>query len=101
MEKNQERLPYFLLSLRLVPVSPNWFINITSPLLGIPIKIFALTAFLGLIPYNFMCVKAGSMLSELVSVNDLLNFQMFCNLILVAGVASLPGFLNKKLQKIS
>ncbi|XP_046647619.1 transmembrane protein 41A-A-like [Daphnia pulicaria] len=101
VDNNQERLPYFLLSLRLVPVSPNWFINVTSPILGIPIKTFAATAFLGLMPYNFMCVKAGSVLSELISVNDLLNFQMVCNLIIVAGVASLPGFLNKKLQKMS
>lgn len=101
VDNNQERLPYFLLSLRLVPVSPNWFINVTSPILGIHIKTFAATAFLGLMPYNFMCVKAGSVLSELISVNDLLNFQMVCNLIIVAGVASLPGFLNKKLQKMS
>ena len=101
IEKNQERLPYFLLSLRLVPVSPNWFINVTSPILGIPIKPFAATALLGLMPYNFMCVKAGSVLSELISVNDLLSFQMVCNLIVVAGVASLPGFLNKKLSKMS
>lgn len=101
VDNNQERLPYFLLSLRLVPVSPNWFINATSPILGIPIKIFAVTAFIGLMPYNFVCVKAGSVLSELTSVNDLLNFQMVCNLMLVAGVASLPGFLNKKLQKMS
>ena len=48
-----------------------------------------------------MCVRAGSVLSELVSVNDLLNFQMFLNLILVAVVASLPGFLNKRLQKMA
>lgn len=101
VDNNQERLPYFLLSLRLVPVSPNWFINVTSPILGIPIKMFAVTAFLGLMPYNFICVKAGNVLSEIVSISDLLNFQMVCNLMLVAGVASLPGFLNKKLQKIS
>lgn len=101
VESNKARLPYFLLSLRLVPVSPNWFINITSPILGIPIKMFALTAFLGLIPYNFMCVQAGSVLSELESVNDLLNFKMVCNLLIMAAVASLPGFLNQRLKKVS
>ena len=98
VDKNQSRLPYFLLSLRLVPVTPNWFINITSPILGIPLEVFALTAFLGLIPYNFTCVQAGSVLSELGSVNDLLSFQTLCNLALLAAVASLPGFLNKRLK---
>ena len=88
-----------MLSLRLVPVTPNWFINITSPVLGIPIKVFALTALVGLVPYNFMCVKAGSVLSELKSVNDLLNLQTAVNLVILAAIASLPGFLNNKLRK--
>lgn len=70
-------------------------------MLGIPIQTFAFTVLVGLIPYNFTCVQAGSVLSELRSVNDLLNFQTVCNLMLLAGVASLPGFLNRKLQKIS
>lgn len=73
--------------------------NITSPILGIPLRTFALTALVGLIPYNFMCVKAGSMLSELNSVNDLFTLGTFGNLLLLAFVASLPGFLHKHLRK--
>lgn len=98
VDQNKQRLPFFLLSLRLVPVTPNWFINVTSPVLGIPITVFALTAFLGLLPYNYVCVKAGSVLSQLNSVNDLLNMHTFGNLFILATVSSLPGFLSNKLQ---
>jgi len=100
VDANKKRLPFFLLSLRLVPVTPNWFINITSPILGIPITTFAFTALLGLIPYNYVCVKAGSVLSQLNSVNDLLTMQTFGNLCILATVSSLPGFLNSKLEKV-
>lgn len=81
-------------------MTPNWFINITSPILGIPITTFAFTALLGLIPYNYVCVKAGSVLSQLNSVNDLLTMQTFGNLCILATVSSLPGFLNSKLEKV-
>lgn len=97
---NKTRLPYFMLSLRLIPVTPNWFINITSPLLGIPINVFMLTIFFGLMPYNFMCVQAGSVLAEMQSLNDLLNINTAGKLVLLACVASLPAFLNRKFKKL-
>lgn len=100
VDSNKKRLPFFLLSLRLVPVTPNWFINMTSPVLGIPITVFAATALLGLVPYNYMCVKAGSVLSQLNSLNDLLTMQTFGNLCILAAVSSLPGLLNNKLEKV-
>jgi len=100
VEMNKTRLPYFMLSLRLIPVTPNWFINITSPLLGIPINVFMLTIFFGLMPYNFMCVQAGSVLAEMQSLNDLLNINTAGKLVLLACVASLPAFLNRKFKKL-
>jgi len=30
-----------MLFLRLTPLVPNWFVNIASPIVGMPIKIFA------------------------------------------------------------
>jgi len=72
----------------------------TSPVLGIPITVFAATALLGLVPYNYMCVKAGSVLSQLNSLNDLLTMQTFGNLCILAAVSSLPGLLNNKLEKV-
>ena len=36
MSANENRLPYFLLFLRLFPCSPNWAINMCSGVLGVP-----------------------------------------------------------------
>ena len=38
---------FFLLSLRLFPVTPNWFLNMASPIVGIPILPFFISVFIG------------------------------------------------------
>ena len=71
----------------------------TSPLLGIPLEIFIVTAFIGRLPYNFICVQAGNVLAELHSLNDLLNLRTAANFLMLAIVASLPALLNKQLKE--
>lgn len=57
-----------LLSLRLFPMSPNWLLNLASPLLGVPLPLFFISVLFGLLPYNFLCVQSGIMLAELRGV---------------------------------
>ena len=53
--KNQrDNLFYYLLFLRITPLLPNVFINVSSPILGIPYITFALATFLGLMPLNIV-----------------------------------------------
>uniref|UniRef100_A0A8C2XSF8 Transmembrane protein 41A n=1 Tax=Cyclopterus lumpus TaxID=8103 RepID=A0A8C2XSF8_CYCLU len=64
VEENRSSLFFFLLFLRFFPMTPNWFLNITCPVLNIPMHIFFFSV---LIPYNFICVRTGSILSEISS----------------------------------
>lgn len=57
LSENQHRLAYFLLFLRLFPMSPNWALNIMSGVLAVPVRTFFLTALLGLMPYNYLVSK--------------------------------------------
>ncbi|KAL1282279.1 hypothetical protein QQF64_001082 [Cirrhinus molitorella] len=52
VEENRSSLFFFLLFLRFFPMTPNWFLNVTSPILNIPIPIFFFSILIGLIPYN-------------------------------------------------
>ena len=45
--------------LRMMPVTPNWAVNAISAHLDVSIAQFAAGVFFGLIPYNFLSVKAG------------------------------------------
>jgi Uncharacterized conserved protein len=47
--RNQHRLFYYLLFLRMFPVSPNWLINLSCPLLDVPVKTFFITVVLGIV----------------------------------------------------
>ncbi|KAM6956417.1 transmembrane protein 41A-B [Aplochiton taeniatus] len=90
---NRSSLFFFLLFLRFFPMTPNWFLNVTSPILNIPLPMFFMSVLIGLIPYNFICVSTGSMLSEISSLDDIFSWGTLSQLLAIACVALLPGAL--------
>ncbi|CDQ92555.1 transmembrane protein 41A-A [Oncorhynchus mykiss] len=93
VEENQSCLFFFLLFLRFFPMTPNWFLNMSAPIVNIPVTFFFFSVFIGLIPYNFICVQTGSMLSEVSSLDDLFSWGKVLQLLGIACVALLPGTL--------
>lgn len=49
----------------------------------------------GLMPYNLMCVQAGSLLSEIQSTSDILTPAVAAKMALLAIAALLPALLKK------
>lgn len=47
MEENRNSLFFFLLFLRLFPMTPNWFLNLSAPILNIPIVQFFFSVLIG------------------------------------------------------
>lgn len=99
IKKNQGELLYYLIFLRLVPMTPNWFLNLASPVLNIPILKFIISIFIGLMPYHFICVRAGSILSQLQSVDDIFNLGVMIQLLLLSFLSVLPIIIKKKIIK--
>ncbi|XP_034072388.1 transmembrane protein 41A-B-like [Gymnodraco acuticeps] len=96
VEENRSSLFFFLLFLRFFPMTPNWFLNITCPVLNIPMPIFFFSALIGLIPYNFICVRTGSILSEISSLDDIFSWATLAQLLAIALMALLPGAVIKR-----
>lgn len=90
------QLPFLLLFLRVFPFTPNWFLNMASPWLQVPLKLFAPSVAFGLLPYNFITVNAGAMLSSLRSTRDLLDPGTIGLLVLLAVGMLIPALLKKK-----
>ena len=86
MEENNNRLLLFLLFGRMFPISPSWLLNVVAPFLNVPIHLFVLSVLLGLAPYNFICVQAGVILSQLRSWHDVLDVWTLLKLSVVAAV---------------
>ncbi|KAM4608322.1 transmembrane protein 41A-A [Polymixia lowei] len=96
VEENQDCLFFFLLFLRFFPMTPNWFLNMSAPIVNIPVTFFFCSVFIGLLPYNFICVQTGAMLSEVSSLDDLFSWQRLLQLLAMACVALLPGALIRR-----
>lgn len=99
VEDNRDFLFFFLLFLRFFPMTPNWFLNMSAPIVNIPITFFFGSVFIGLLPYNFICVQTGVMLSELTSLDDLFSWDRLLQLLAIACVALLPGALIRRFSQ--
>lgn len=56
-------------------------------------------SFSGLIPYNFICVRTGAILSEISSLDDLFSWGTLAQLLAIALVALVPGALIKRYSR--
>nr|XP_056705502.1 transmembrane protein 41A [Euleptes europaea] len=99
VEENRSSLFFFLLFLRLFPMSPNWFLNLTSPILNIPVTQFFFSVFLGLMPYNFICVQTGSILSQINSLDAIFSWSTLLKMLAIAMMALIPGTIIKKFSQ--
>ena len=118
-EKRAGTLFVYLLVLRVFPFTPNFFVNLAAPLVGIPFPTFFLSALLGLVPYVYITVTAGDtlrVLSELqqegklaaaaggvvpanMSLADVMDAATMAKLALLALSLLLPIVLKRLLLK--
>ncbi|XP_017280056.1 transmembrane protein 41A-A [Kryptolebias marmoratus] len=100
VEENRNCLFFLLLFLRFCPMTPNWFLNMSSPVANIPIKFFCSSVFIGLLPYNFICVQTGAMLSEVSSLDDLFSWERILQLLGIAFMALLPTVIIRLFTQV-
>ena len=71
VQRQKRALLGYIIFLRITPLLPNTFINVASPIVGVPLLPFAVGTLLGTGPQNFVAVTAGNRLGELTSLKDL------------------------------
>merc|ERR1711936_1367002 len=59
VDRHQKDLFSYITFLRITPFLPNWFINITSPVLNVPLTPFAVGTFVVVAPPSFGFISAG------------------------------------------
>ena len=62
--------------LRLSPICPNWFLNASSAVVGVPFYIFASATVVGIMPYTLILIKTGLMLDEVSHIGFDLNVSI-------------------------
>lgn len=95
--ENEGNIFYYFLFLRVTPILPNWFINISSGNVGISYPVFFFGSLLGLIPNAIILTRAGI---ELAAFGESGNFggfdiQRVLGLLGVGLLALLPVIIKK------
>ncbi|KAK4296622.1 hypothetical protein Pmani_030897 [Petrolisthes manimaculis] len=99
VEKQGGNLLFYIIFLRITPFLPNWFINITSPVINVPLWPFWLGTFLGVAPPSVLAVQAGTTLYQLTSSRDAFSFTSVVLLGLAALLSLVPIILKNRLRE--
>lgn len=83
-----------MMFLRLTPLIPNWFVNLGSPLVGMPYIYFLVASFFGLMPNNFILIQTGLTLKEIDKIG--VSPKAFITLLILGFVSLIPTFIGKR-----
>ena len=102
IDGHRDNLLYYLLFLRLTPMVPNWLINVSAPVIGIPLWIFVTATLFGLVPTNYMHALTGSALASLdlsspSPVRD--NWKSMATLAALPVLALVPVLIKRRMAK--
>ncbi|CAH0397572.1 unnamed protein product [Chilo suppressalis] len=97
--KHKNNLLNYIIFLRVTPFLPNWFINMTAPVIGVPLVPFALGTFIGKHPPSFVAIQAGQTLHTLTSTSDAWSWTSVTFLSVFALVSLVPVLLKEKLRE--
>ncbi|XP_013185567.2 transmembrane protein 41 homolog [Amyelois transitella] len=99
VKRHKNNLLNYIIFLRVTPFLPNWFINLTAPVIGVPLVPFALGTFIGVAPPSFVAIQAGQTLHTLTSTSDAWSWTSIIVLTVFAVVSLVPVLLKKQLRE--
>ena len=91
---------YYLLSLRLIPTISFVLINLIMGVLPISLFRFYYISQLGMFPATVIYVNAGSEISRVNNINDVMSFTLIMSFILVATLPLLIKFAINYVEKL-
>ena len=83
---------YYLLSLRLIPTISFVLINLIMGVLPISLYRFYYISQIGMLPATVIYVNAGSEISKVNTINDVMSFSLILSLLLLATLPILMKF---------
>lgn len=99
VDNHRENLLNYIIFLRITPFLPNWFINMTSPVIGVPVFPFVFGTFIGVAPPSLLAIQAGKTLHTLTSASDAVSPLQFMSLIALGFVSMIPVLFKHRLRK--
>ncbi|KAJ3657769.1 hypothetical protein Zmor_009552 [Zophobas morio] len=102
VDKHRDNLFNYVLFLRITPFLPNWFINLTAPVIGVPLVPFAVGTFFGVAPPSFVAIQGGQTLQNLTADDFAISAGSLTWLAVCGVVPLVPvifkGWFKEKLE---
>lgn len=89
--------PYYLFTLRLVPMVPFFLVNILMSLTNIKTRVFFVISWIAMLPGTIVYAYAGRQLSQIERLNDILSFNILSSL---AFLGLFPLIAKKTVKKM-
>lgn len=80
----------YLLFMRLVPLFPFVMVNVLPALFNVPLRVFVLTTFFGIMPGSTVYVYFGQQLGEIDKMSDIISGEMLLAFALLGVFALIP-----------
>jgi len=96
--KHRDDLFNYIVFLRITPFLPNWFINISSPLIDVPFVPFFVGTFIGVAPPSFVAIQTGKTLHKAAAGLAPVGWKNVILLAVFAAFALLPIVYKHKLK---
>jgi uncharacterized membrane protein YdjX (TVP38/TMEM64 family) len=94
--ENQHNLFFYMTFLRVTPIMPNWFVNIASPIVGVPLSTFFKATLIGLVPMNLIHINAGITLATMQEFG--VDWKSIVMLFVLGFIALIPTLFTKKFK---
>lgn len=88
---------FYLLALRIFPLTPQYVLNLASPFVGVGTGMFLTSMVIGLLPFHFITVRAGSIITQIQSSKDILQTDTIILLGLISFLLLTPTLLKKSI----
>ncbi|TPP62138.1 Transmembrane protein 41B variant [Fasciola gigantica] len=98
IQKYRHAMFFCICLLRISPLIPNWLVNVSSPIIEIPILHFFLGTLVGVVPLSLVFVKAGTVLQELTDMG-MTSLTSVYTLIGLAVFSVLPLLFRKQIKR--
>ena len=99
VQAHSDSLVWFMIFLRITPILPNWFINVCSPILDVPLRAFFVGTFAGVALPSILFIQAGKTLHQLTSPSDVFSWRSILILACCAILSLLPIQFKDKIQR--
>jgi len=99
IEDNKNDLFFYMVSSRIFPGSPNWAMNLSFPHFDIPLHYFVPSILIGLAPWNFLTCKAGQIIGNFSTRDEIVDSSTYYSLVGVAVMFLIPPLLRNLYNK--